>query len=160
MLMLLGVLILVFALLVITLQTQTNEAYINGTAHRGNILQAQWSIWLQIPKLMFGSNVPGPDVSPDDLPGIIIGQGVELVYVALIAGLEIAMHSSKKLGRLLGAIVIILLLLISIFDFSTDLIYGNVSPTAHLVFAIFCTLVIGFFPTWGFSLIEHGWKRL
>jgi hypothetical protein len=159
MLLLLGLLLLGFAVLVITLQTQTNEAYISGTQHVENILQAEWSIWLQIPKLMFGKAIPGPDVSPNDLPGIIIGQGIELAYIALIGGLEIAMHTSQKMGRFVGAIAIILLILISIFDFSTDLIYGNVSPQAHIVFAIFCTFVVGFFPTWGITLIEHGWKR-
>ncbi len=160
MLILMGVLLLGFALLVITLQTQTNEAYINGTQHVDNVLSAQWSIWLQLPKLMFGDNVPGPDVKPNDLPGIIIGQGVEIVYLALIGGLEIAIHTSNKLGRLLGAVVVILLLLIAIFDFYTDLAYGNVSPQVHVIFAIFCTLVVGFFPTWGITLIEHGWKRI
>lgn len=159
-LILLGLGLVGFAILVITLQTQTNEAYINGTEHVDNIMQAQWSIWLQLPKLMFGSAVPGPDVSPNELPGIIIGQGIELAYLALIGGLEIALLTSQKLGRLLGAIVIILLFLIAIFDFYTDLAYGNVSPQAHVIFAVFCTLVVGFFPTWGLTLIEHGWKRL
>jgi hypothetical protein len=159
MLVLTGLLLLGFALLVITLQTQTNEAYINGTERTGSILQAQWSIWLQIPKLMFGSVVPGPDVTPDDLPGIIMGQGVELTYIALISGLEIALHTSKRMGRFVGAIAIILLVLISIFDFYTDLVYGNVSQEAHIAFAVFCTFVIGFFPIWGITLIEHGWKR-
>ena len=159
MLILLGVLLLGFALLVITLQTQTNEAYINGTQLSGNVLAAQWSIWLQLPKLMFGSSVPGPDVRPNDLPGIIIGQGIELTYLALIGGLETAMHTSKRLGRLIGTMIIILLLLVAIFDFYTDLAYGNVSPQAHVIFAVFCTLVVGFFPTWGLTLIEHGWRR-
>jgi hypothetical protein len=159
-LILFGLLLLGFAGLVITLQTQTNEAFVNGTQHTGNIIQAQWTIWLQIPKLMFGSNVPGPEVSSDDLVGIILGQGVELVYLALIGGLEIAIHTSNKLGRLLGAVVIIFMILICIFDFYTDLVYGNVSPAAHFIFAVFCTLVAGFFPTWGLTLIEHGWKRL
>lgn len=157
----LGLLLEFFALLVITLQTQTNEAFINGTQYAdGNILQAQWSIWTQLPKLVFGDAIWGPDVHPDDLPGIVIGQGVELVYLALVAGLEIALHTSNKLGRLLGAIVVIFLALITIFNFYTDLVYGNVSPTAHVMFALFCTLVAGFFPSWGIALIEHGWKRL
>lgn len=160
MLILLGVLLLGFALLIITLQTQTNEAYINGTQHTDSTIQAQWSIWLQIPKLVFGASVPGPNVSPDELIGVIIGQGIELVYLALIGGLEITMHTSKKLGRLIGAIIIILLFLIAIFNFYTDLVYGNVSPQAHIIFAIFCTLVVGFFPTWGIALIEHGYRRL
>jgi hypothetical protein len=159
-LLLLGLLILGFAGLVITLQTQTNEAYINGTQHVDNIIQAQWTIWLQIPKLMFGSAVPGPDVKPDDLVGIVLGQGIELVYLALIAGLQITMRTSNKLGKLFGTIVTILLFIIAVFDFYADLVYGNVSPAAHIAFAVFCTLVTGFFPTWGLTLIGHGWKRV
>jgi hypothetical protein len=158
-LILLGLILLGFAGLVITLQTQTNEAYINGTQHTGNIIQAQWTIWLQIPKLMFGSNVPGPEVSPDDLVGIILGQGIELVYLALIAALQLTMHTSSRLGRLIGTVVLIFLFVIAVFNFYTDLVYGNVSPVAHAAFALFCTLVAGFFPTWGLALIQHGWKR-
>jgi hypothetical protein len=160
MLIIIGVLLLGFALLVITLQTQTNEAYINGTQHTEATIQAQWTIWLQIPKLIFGSAVPGPDVRPDELIGVIVGQGVELAYLGLVAGLEITMHTSQKMGRIAGIIITILLIIISIFDFYTDLVYGNVSPVVHVIFAVFCTFVIGFFPTWGLSLVEHGWKRL
>ena len=156
----LGLLMLGFALLVLTLQTQTNEAYINHAAVSQKVLQAQWSIWLQIPKLVFGSGIPGPDIGPDDLPGIVIGQGVELVYLSLIAGFQIATHSSQKFGKVLGVIIVVFLLAIAIFDFWTDLAYGNISSEAHFIFAVFCTFVIGFFPTWGLALIEHGWKRL
>ena len=160
MLILLGLFLLLFAGLVITLQTQTNEAFIGGTQRKEEVFQAQWSIWLQIPKLTFGSSVPGPDVSPDDVPSIIMSQGVELVYLALIAGFAIAVHTSNKLGRLLGAVVFIILVCISVFNFYADLIYGNVSPGVHAAFAIFCTFAAGFFPTWGTTLIIHGWKRL
>ncbi len=160
MFILLGALMLGFAFLIVTLQTQTNEAYVNGNTQSSEKMQAQWSIWLQIPKLMFGDNVPGPDVTSDDLLGVILGQGIELSYITTITGREIAMHTSQKVGRLVGAISIILLILMSIFDFYTDLIYGNASPQAHFMFAVFCTFVIGFFPTWGLTLIEHGIKRL
>ena len=156
----LGLLLLMFALLIITLQTQTNEAYVNGTSQKEEKLEAQWSIWLQIPRLMFGNNVSASDISMDALPGIIIGQGVELVYIAIVSGIGIAKHASQKTGRILGIAIIIGLIAISIFDFYTDLVYGNVSPTTHFIFAIFCTFVIGFFPTWAISLIESGWKQI
>ncbi len=122
MLIILGLLILGFAGLVITLQTQTNEAYINGTQHVDNVIQAQWTIWLQIPKLMFGSNVPGPDVTSSELSGVLLGQGIEIVYLALIAGLQITLHTSSKLGKLFGTLVTILLFVIAVFNFYTDLV--------------------------------------
>lgn len=156
----LGVLLLVSALLVITLQVQTNQAYLNNTQKVENIVQAQWSIWLQIPKLMFGDVVPGPPLKSSEIPGIIVGQMVELVYLALISSVEIAKYSSQKLGRLAGAIAFILSVIICVFNFLADLGYGDVSPQAHVAFAVFCTLIVGFFPTWGFTLIKHGWSRL
>jgi hypothetical protein len=159
-LIILGVLILGFWVLVTTLQTQTNEAFINGTQQVDNILQPQWSIWLQLPKLFLGDIVPGPAIKASETPGVIVGWGVEIFFLALIAGFEIAMHSSSKLGHFLGAVVRILSFVICIFDFYSDATYGNVSPTAHACFAIFCSLVVGFGLTWGLALVEHGWKRL
>ena len=159
-LIILGVLLLGFALLIVTLQTQTNEAYINGTQQTDEVMQAQWTIWLQIPKLAFGDAVPGPAITTENINGIIVGQGIELVYVSIVSGIGIAMATTRKMGRVVGAIALVGLILISIFDFYTDLVYGNVSPFAHFIFAVFCTFVIGFFPPWGLSLIEHGFKRI
>ena len=159
-LIILGVLLLGFALLIVTLQTQTNEAYINGTQQTDEVMQAQWTIWLQIPKLAFGDAVPGPAITTENINGIIVGQGIELVYISIVTSMGIAMATTRKLGRIMGAIAIVGLIAISLFDFYTDLVYGNVSPMAHFIFAVFCTFVIGFFPAWGLSLIEHGFKRI
>lgn len=160
MLIILGLLMLGFSILIVTLQTQTNEAYINHEQQKSEQIQAQWNIWLQIPKLMFGDKVSGPAVTSDDLSGIIVGQGTELVYLATIIGRRTTAHASRKAGRVLGIIAIIFLIGLCIFDFYTDAIYGVASPDAHLIYAIFCTFVIGFFPTWGLTMIEHGVKQL
>ena len=159
-LLLLGMVILSFWALVTTLQTQTNEAFINGTQNVNNILQPQWDIWFQLPKLMLGSTIPGPTIATTDVPGVIVGQGVEIFFLALIAGFEVTMHSSNRLGHFLGAVVRVLSFVICIFDFYSDATYGNVSPTAHACFAVFCSLVVGFGLTWGLALLETGWKRL
>src|SRR5215813_3553579 len=118
MLMLLGTLLLGFSILVITLQTQTNEAYINHTQQKDEVIQAQWGIWLQLPKLMFGKGIPGDDITSDTLQGVIIGQGIEITYLSLIAARTITMHTSRRQGRVTGAVIIILLFLIAIFDFN------------------------------------------
>lgn len=149
---------LCFALLVTTLQTQTSEAYLAGTQQKDEVLQAQWGIWLQLPEVAFGSIIPIPPIKSSELPSIIIGQGIELTYIALLTGLRIATHTTKKWGRVVAAIIILFMGAIAIFNFNADLVYGNVSAETHVIFALFCTFVVGFFPTWGLTLIEHGWK--
>lgn len=153
-----GGLLLLFAVIIITIQTQTNMAYINGASSKDEVIQAQWSIWLQIPKLIFGNVVPGPPVTTKSLPGIVIGQGVELVHLALVKGFDSAVHSTRKLHRLLALVVLVFMVAISIFNFYTDLIYGDMPEEAHWFFALFCTFVVGFFPTWGLTLIRRAWQ--
>lgn len=148
-----------FWALIATLQIQTSEARVNGQQQNSGSITAEWDIWLQVPRLMFGSAIPSRDIGPDDLDGVIIGQVVELSYVALTAGLEIALHTTQKWGRIGRVVMIIGLACIAIFDFCSDLSYGNVSLQTHVAFAALCTLVIGFFPTWATALMEHGWKR-
>lgn len=149
-----------FMFVIVTLQTQTNEAYINGEPQSKEVIQAQWSIWLQVPKLMFGNNVPGDPVTSNDLLGIVLGQGGELVYLSTVTARKIAGHASRKMDKILSIIAFIFLIAISIFDFYTDAVYGTATPMAHFVYACFCTFVIGFFPTWSLTLIEHGIKQL
>ena len=159
-LIILGVIILAFWGFVMTMQIQTNEAFINGTQNVNAILQPQWSIWLQFPKLLFGDAVPGPALKDSDLIGIIVGWGVEIFFLALLAAFEVAIHTSQKFGQFLGAVFRVFTFVICIFDFYSDASYGNVSPTAHAAFAIFCSVVVAFGLTWGLSLVEHGWKKL
>jgi hypothetical protein len=153
-----GSFMLTFWALVTTLQIQTTEGYINGT-QTDNILQPQWSVWLQLPKLVFGDGIPGPAIPSEHAVGVIIGQGMEIFFLALIAGYEIAIHSSQKFGQILGGFMRIASFLIVFFDFFSDANYGNVSPFAHFAFAAFCAFTVGFGLTWGLALIEYGWKR-
>lgn len=156
----LGVILIGFWLLVVTLQIQTTEAYLNGNEGTTNVMQAQWTVWLQIPKMMFGSTIPGPDISTDEAQGDMVAAGIEIFFIGLIVGYEIAMHSSSKLGRLIGGIIRVLSFLICAFDFYSDANYGNVSSTTHAIFAVFCSLVVAFALTWGLAMLEAGYRRL
>lgn len=159
-LLLIGVAFLVASVLIMTLQIQTSEAYLQGTQNENKEIVAQWDIWLQIPRLAFGDRIPGPAITSKNLVSIIIAQVVELVHVALIAGATLAFQASKRWGRLFGTLAIVFLLFIAIFNFSADFAYGDVSLGEHIFFACICTFAIGFFPTWGFILIEWAYKQL
>lgn len=156
-----GLAAFLFALLIITLQTQTNEAHFNGTSQSGKIMEAQWGIWLQIPRIAFGDRIPYPPITSDELPGIVLGQGIELTYLMTVTGFGIAVaYASKRWGQFLGLGAIVFLVAVSIFDFYTDYAFGNTTFEIHAAYAILCTVVVGFFPTIGLIFIGYGWRRL
>jgi hypothetical protein len=159
-LMALGLILIGFWCLVVTLQVQTTEAYLNGDEQTTNVMQAQWMVWLQIPKMMFGANVPGPDISSNDAQGDIVASGIEIFFIGLIIGYEIAMHTSTKFGKLIGGVIRFISFLVCIFDFYSDVTYGSVSMMTHTIFAIFCSLTVAFALTWGLAMLEAGYKRL
>jgi len=157
---LLGVVLLGFSLLIITLQTQTNESFINGEPAEKETISAQWSIWFQIPKLMFGDSMPGDAITSNNIAGIIVGQTIELLYIITVTARKTVVRASQKVGKLLGIATLLLIILNCIFDFYTDAVYGIASTEAHLAFAVLCTLVVGFGPTLSLTLIEDALRKL
>lgn len=157
---LLGILLLILSLVIITLQTQTSEAYVNGVTPKDETITAQWNIWLQIPKLVFGNRVPGDDVTQSTITGIIVGQTVELLYIIAITARKLVVYASRKMEKVVGFITLLIIVLIGIFDFFTDAAYGVAPFQAHLMFAALCTFIIGFGPTLSLTLMQHGYKRL
>lgn len=147
--------------LIITLQVQTSEAALNGTNQAtSDVMQAQWTIWFQIPKLIFGDVIPGDKITNNNGVGVLLGQGIEIVFIGLLVGYEVAQHTQSQKGKILGSFARVCSFLICIFDFYSDSVYGNVAPGVHVMFAIFCSFVVAFALTWGIAMIESGYRRL
>lgn len=155
----LGVALFAFSLLIVTLQTQTNESYINGEPASKEAISAQWSIWLQIPKLMFGDNVPGDAITSNNIGGVIVGQTIELLYVITVTTRKTVARASQRLGKAIGTGTLVLIILNCVFDFYTDAVYGISSFETHIAFAVICTLIVGFGPTLSITLMEDAYKK-
>jgi hypothetical protein len=159
-LIIIGCFILLFWVFITTIQIQSSEAFLNSTQQSGkNIFQPQWSIWLQIPKLLLGDKISGPEINQDEAVGIIVAWIIELFFVALIGAYEVTINASQKHGHFLSIVFRIISFAICIFDFWSDANYGNVSEGTHLAFAICCSAVVGFGLTWGIALIQAGSKH-
>ena len=159
-LIVIGFMILALWFFMTTLQIQTTEAKINNTQSVNDILNPQWSVWLQLPKLFFGSHIPGPALDANAAISIVMAWIIEIVFLALVAAFEVAIIMSRRLGRFLGFIFRVVMWIIIVFNGLADASYGNVSIEVHIGFAVLAAAVVGFGLHWGLALIETGWKKL
>lgn len=161
-LILIGAVLFLFSLVIVTLQTQTSQDYVNHRPQKDEQITTEVSLWLwlRVPKVVGGDAVPGPAVEANDLPGIIVSQMAEFVYIAVLWGAGIVYATTRGLGKVFGTIALILLGIICILDFTSDLSYGNYATDTHIMFAVTMTFAVGFLPTLGIALMSEGWKRL
>src|SRR5262249_47355009 len=76
-------------------QIQTNEAFIQHGGHV-TIFQPDWSILVQIPELLIPGMRPEGPFSSEEAIAIIIGWGIELVYLGFVVGYELLHDSVHK----------------------------------------------------------------
>src|SRR5579885_213590 len=149
-----GIALLLFFLVVLLTQVQTNEAFIT---HVGSVklFQPDWGILLQIPDLIFGNP------SSSDAMATVFGWGIEFLYLAFIAGYEHALHAAHRPGKMMGSIFRTLSWGVVGFNMWTDFNYGAIGSGfwGHLGFAVMCSFIVGFFGTVGIHFLELGWKK-
>lgn len=154
-----GALLIFFAAEITTLQIQTNEAFLRGEPQTNEAINSDWSVWFQLPKLAWAS-APGPALQSNDVPSVILSQGVELVYIIIVSATGVVASRNKKMAPLFSLLALIGLVIICIFDSYSDYKFGNIPEWEHVAFALFCAFAIGFFPKWGLGLIKEGYKHL
>jgi hypothetical protein len=154
--LILGIALIGFWVLASTLQIQTSEAFIlNGPAVKFN---PDWAILMQPIDLVQGH------LSQDMAKAVMWGWGIELMFLILIVGYEIAHESVKASSQTLagwfrtGTIVLVA------FDGWTDFQYGQLASGlwGQLAFALVTAFVVMFFGIVGLRLIEAGlteWNR-
>jgi hypothetical protein len=152
----LGIALIAFWVLATMLQIQTSEAFIlNGPAVTFN---PDWGVLMQPLDLMQGH------LSPDMAIAVMWGWGIELMFLILIVGYEIAHDSVRASSQQLagwfrtGCIVLVA------FDGWTDFQYGQLASGfwGQLAFALVTAFIVMFFGIVGLRLIEAGlteWSR-
>ncbi len=152
---LVGVAFVVFFVLAIMMQVETNEALIT---HQGivNIYRPNWAILWQPVELVMGG------LSATDAAASMFGWGIELVYLGFIVGYEMLQDSVAASGLMMSRIFLTLSWGIVLFNAWADFNYGFIASNdfgGHLLFALMMSFIVGFFGTIGMFLIRHGWSQ-
>jgi hypothetical protein len=113
-------------------------------------------VFLQIPYLVLGW------LKADETIAVIIGWGIELVYLAFATvGFEMIHHSVHQSGRVLGIIFEVAAFGAVCFNWYTDFQYGSLAGNdwGHFWFATMTAFVVGYFGNIGIFLIRRGWSN-
>ncbi len=150
-----GALFMIFFILCLTTQVQTNEAFIQGTKSV-DVYKPNWAIFVQPIDLLLGH------LSVNDAIATIFGWGVEVIYLAFtMVGYELIRNSVYQAGRAVGVVFEIIAVGIVFFNYYADFNYGTIGsgPWGHFWFALLTAFVVGYFGTVGLFLLRHGWGK-
>lgn len=136
-------------------QIQTNEALVTGVSNV-DVYKPNWAILFQPVQLVMGG------LSSEEGAAVIVGWGIELIYLGCIVGFEIMQHAASRSGQFMAKVFRYFSLGIIGLNVWTDFQYGasiGGGVWGHVLFAVVTSFVVGFCGTIGMYFIEIAWRQ-
>ena|SRR2546429_399270 len=148
-----GVFFLLFWFIALMVQVQTSEAFLMHSSSTVNILQPEWSIFLQIPELLTGK------LTSAEGKAALWAWGIELLFLGIFLGWDEMRAAVSPTGKFLTGIFEFGMIAIIIYNVVSDFFYGNfgdTTPWGQLGFAALASAMALFFAAIGVHFLLLG----